>query len=219
MGLYVFALADALPAGRPGKGLTGALSVRKVAGAFAIVERRADVPPADFGTLTKHQQIVQRLAAQVPAILPVRFGTLLNAEALEEALHERDDDLAEAFEVVRGRVQFTWRRKGPKAGIGRGSDVRLPQSESGADYLRRAAKAARPTPSAPWRTLRMKLAPLVVAERYQAGTAKMPDSLYHLVERNAAVRYAAVADALQHASPLMTMTGPWPPFAFAPEML
>ena len=80
---------------------------------FVVVERRADVPPVEFGSLKKHQDVVVRLAKQVPAILPVRFGTLLEPEHLEEALQERDAEIADAFDLVRDRVQFTWR-------IGRG---------------------------------------------------------------------------------------------------
>ena len=104
-----FALVDAIPAGRAGKGLSGALSRPQVSGGFVVVERRADVPPVEFGSLQKHQDVVARLATQVPAILPVRFGTLLEPEHLEEALQERDEEIAEAFDLVRGRVQFTWR--------------------------------------------------------------------------------------------------------------
>src|SRR5687768_7782214 len=104
MAWYVFALVDKIPAVRGGKGLTGPLSIRTLAGAYAVVERRADVPPVEFGSLKKHQDVVARLARQVPAILPVRFGTLLEDEHLDEATRERDDDIADAFDVVRNRV-------------------------------------------------------------------------------------------------------------------
>ena len=104
---------------RAGKGLTGPLSIRKLAGAFAVVERRADVPPVEFGSLKKHQEVVARLARQVPAILPVRFGTLLDDDHLDEATSERDDEIAEAFDLVRNRVQFTWRVVGGRrSGVG-----------------------------------------------------------------------------------------------------
>ena len=81
---YVFALVDAVPDGPRGKGLGGNLGVRKVPGGLAIVERRADVPPMEFGTLRKHQAVVARLSERVPAILPVRFGTLLEGEEIDE---------------------------------------------------------------------------------------------------------------------------------------
>jgi hypothetical protein len=141
----------------------------------------------------------------------------LDVDALEEALGEREDDLRDAFEHVRDRVQFTWR--GARSARGAQGGQRARKAESGAEYLRRAAQAAKPSPPASWRPLRSKLARLVVDERYQPGSASVPDSLYQLVRRNAASRYAIVAAARRQANPQVAMTGPWPPFAFVPEML
>jgi hypothetical protein len=248
---YVFALVDTPPKGAKGKGLSGSLGLRRVPGGYAVVERRADVPPAEFGPLQRHQEVVARLAARVPAILPVRFGTLLDDEAIEEALAERGPEIAEALDAVRNRVQFTWRRRPPSRSALRrpGPDPRFalrrpgpdprsalrrpgPDSRSalrrapstlnagepsGAEYLRRAARAAKPLPPPAWRSLRGKLAPFVAAERYQPATATAPESLYHLVGRDAVARYTTLGTALTHAQTALTMTGPWPPFAFAGE--
>ncbi len=222
MSFYVFAVVDRPPTGRPGTGLSGALSLRRVGDAFAVVERRADVPPAEFGSLQRHQAVVTELAERVPAIVPVRFGTLLDGDTLDEALHEREGDLAEALDAVRDRVQFTWRRgnAGSKSSKASRPLQRAPDAAvSGAEYLRRAARAARPTPPAVWRPLRSKLAPLIAAEQYQAAAGKIPDSLYHLVGRDASLRYREIARALVHANAAFTMTGPWPPFAFVPALL
>jgi hypothetical protein len=221
MAWYVFALVDEVPAGRAGKGLTGPLSVRRLAGAFAVVERRGDVPPVEFGSLKKHQDVVARLARQVPAILPVRFGTLLDEEHLDEATSERDDEIAEAFELVRDRVQFTWRINRGR-GIGDRGSGRKPQRDlpkSGAEYLRRAARAANPAPPAAFRALRPKLAPLMAKQRYQPGTAAIPEAVYHLVDKATVDRYVAAASAVKKTSPRLAVTGPFPPFAFAPEIL
>lgn len=235
MAWYVFALVDAIPSGSAGKGLTGALSIRKLAGAFVVVERRADVPPVAFGTLKTHQEVVSRLAAHVPAILPVRFGTLLEPADLEEAVEERDEEIADAFDLVRDRVQFTWRGPGGRrsdaggrrleAGGGRleagggKSERRADHPKSGAEYLRRAARAANPAPPAAFRVLGSKLAPLISGQRHQPGTAALPEAVYHLVEKSDVRRYVAAAAALKKSSPLLSMTGPWAPFAFAPEIL
>jgi len=245
MAWYVFALVDAIPSRRAGKGLTGPLSIRKLAGAFVVVERRADVPPVEFGSLKKHQEVVTRLASQVPAILPVRYGTLLDDDHLDEATQERDDEIAEAFDVVRDRVQFTWRiKRGPGIGLsaealparrslgevgakaedqgsgraGRSKTERdLPKT--GAEYLRRAAKAANPSPPAAFGVLRSKLAPLMTKQRYQAATPAVPEAVYHLVDNAKVARYVAAAATIRKTSPLLTVTGPYPPFAFAPEIL
>jgi hypothetical protein len=221
---YVFALVDTAPSGAKGRGLSGPLAVRAVPGGFAIVERRADVPPAEFGSLQRHHDIVTQLAGRVAAIVPVRFGTLMDEDAIEEALNEREDEIEEAFALVRDRVQFTWRRGGPKTPVSRGSGgpangAKVGASMSGSEYLRRAAKAARPAPPAAWGPLRAKLKPLITEERYQAATGSLPEALYHLVARDRVTRYSTMAEALRHADAALAVTGPWPPFAFAPEML
>jgi hypothetical protein len=236
MAWYVFALVDAIPSGRAGRGLTGALSIRRIAGAFAIVERRADVPPMEFGSLKKHQEVVGRIASRVPAILPVRFGTLLESADLEESVRDRDEEIAEAFDLVRDRVQFTWRRQvrgarrkaegalretrgARRADGGSTSETRADQPTSGAEYLRQAARAAAPAPPAAFRALGATLGPLVAARRYQPGTAVLAEAVYHLVEKKHVTRYLAAADSLKTSSPALVMSGPWPPFAFAPEIL
>ena len=239
---YVYALVDAIPSARPGHGLSRPLRIREIGGGFVVVERRADVPPAEFGSLRKHQEIVMRLANAVPAILPVRFGTLLDDEALDEALAERDQEIRDAFALVRHRVQFTWRRPAPRrsnkvhdtathegysaltTGAGSDSDADLSGAGTGgpgagAEYLRRVARAANPAPPPAFRTLRDTLHAFVIQEKFQPALAGMPDTLYQLIEKNAQARYLAMADAIVLTNPVFTVSGPWPPFAFAPEML
>ncbi len=220
MAWYVFALVDAPPVRRAGSGLRGALSVRPVPGGFVVVERRADVPPIEFDTLRRHDAVVSRLADAVPAILPVRFGTLLEFGEIEDALAEREEEMAEAFDTVRGRVQFTWRRdKRGVRGQRPGGRSQGSAPRSGAAYLRRAARAAKPAAPRAFRAVHEKLKPLVAAERYVPATASLPESLYHLVDGRSAGRYRTIADRLASASPAVNLTGPFPPFAFAAELL
>lgn len=224
MAWYVFALVDERPRGRPGTGLGGRLSSQPIPGGFAIVERRGDVPPVEFGTLRTHDEVVARLAEAVPAILPVRFGTLLELEEIEEALADRDDEIAEAFALVRGRLQFTWRRTlqrrlAAQRSIAVAARRGGARAGAGAAYLRRAARLANPAPPAAFRAARDKLRPLVAAEHYQAENALLPQSLYHLVDRRSAERYRLLAETLSSASSPVRVTGPFPPFAFAPELL
>jgi len=217
MAWYIFALVDAAPGGRMGRGLRGPLRARPTAGAYAIVERRDDVPPAELGSLRAHQAVVSRLAGAVPAILPVRFGTLLEDDALDEALSERDEDIAEALALVRHRAQFTWRRARP-SGPKEASRPSKAATDGGAAYLRRAAKTANVAPPA-FRLLRDRLRAFVVREKFQPAASGMPDTLYQLIENTAVERYRAIADALTLTDPSLRMSGPWPPFAFAAELL
>jgi hypothetical protein len=215
MALYVFAIVDAPPAKR-GRGLSGPLAVRRIEGGFAAVERRADVPPFDFGTLQAHERIVERLAALVPAILPVRFGTLLDSSDLELSFVERAEELREAFDRVRGRVQFTW-RTAAAAPIAR-TGANAARTRSGSDYLRRAARAAHPPAPSSFRRIR-SLANLAAEERFAAATTFVPAALYHLVDRVRAAAYvSAAADVRTHA-PGLTSSGPFAPYAFVPELL
>ena len=221
MAWYVFALVDEMPTGKPGAGLSGPLGIRPIGSILAVVERRADVPPAEFGTLQRHQAVVTDLAARVPAILPVRFGTLMDEDALEEVLGEREEDIADGLDLVRDRVQFTWRRtqvRSTKTEVR--STKRTTATElSGGEYLRQAARAAKPAPPAAWRAIRSKLAPLIASERYQPASAAAPESLYHLVGRTETQKYRLLADKLASSGSSVHVTGPFPPFAFAPEFL
>jgi gas vesicle protein GvpL/GvpF len=188
------------------------------------VERRADVPPIEFGVLRKHQQVVCRLASGVPAILPVRFGTLLEVEELDEALQDREEEIAEALDSVRGRVQFTWRfrqpsppSRSPSHPSGASAHATAGQGVSGTDYLRRLAAPASPPRSLAF--IRSRLRPLAVAEKYQRASETVPETLYHLVDKSRARSYERGAAVVHAAHSTALVTGPWPPFAFTPEVL
>jgi hypothetical protein len=215
MPLYVFALVEAPPA-RAGRGLSGAITVRKVDGGYAVVERRADVPPLDFGTLKKHEQVVDGLAASASALLPVRFGTLITDRELDAALEDRAEELREAFDLVRGRQQYTWRTSAPRS-AGRTAPHAI-RATSGVDYLRRAARAAHPAPPAAFRRAR-SLGRIAAAERYAPASPLIPGALYHLVDRSRADTYASAAADVRAHAPGLTWSGPFPAYAFAPELL
>jgi hypothetical protein len=80
-------------------------------------------------------------------------------------------------------------------------------------------RAANPAPPAAFRALRPKLSPLMAKQRYQPGAAAIPEAVYHLVDKGMVDRYVAAASALEKTSPRLAVTGPFPPFAFAPEIL
>jgi hypothetical protein len=56
-------------------------------------------------------------------------------------------------------------------------------------------------------------------QRYQPGTQAIPEAVYHLVDQASVDRYLAAAAALQKTTSRLAVTGPFPPFAFAPEIL
>jgi len=242
MSWYVFALVDSPPR-TAGRGFTSAVVSRPVGAVAVMAERRADVPPLEFDVLRQHARVVERLAARVPAILPVRFGTLVTLAELEEALGERDEEMLDALALVRGCVQMTWRsqstpegkrqraeeRLRPERGWGPASIEKRRQepetsdvvSTSGTDYLRRRAAAEQRALPVVMRPLRTAFARLVVAERFQPASAAMPDSLYHLVPKRRLMAYRRIAAGLPHSPRMsrLTVSGPWPPYAFTPELL
>jgi hypothetical protein len=220
MAWYVFALVDAVPARPAGKGFASAVVFRPAAKFFAAAERRADVPPTEFGSLQAHQQIVERIASSASSILPVRFGTLLTVDEIEESLAEREEEIDESFAFVRGRRQMTWRvRSSRTSSPGRAraaSSTR--QVRSGAAYLRAAAGAAMVPSSGVFRRIADTVGRLAVAERYQPRSSTLPDALYHLVDRTRLDAYATASKRLQSGAPIAALSGPWAPYAFVPEL-
>jgi hypothetical protein len=65
------------------------------------------------------------------------------------------------------------------------------------------------------------LSALAGAERFQPASATLPDTLYHLVPKRRVEMYRAVAArvAASRRTARLTLTGPWPPYAFTPELL
>jgi hypothetical protein len=217
MAWYVFALLDAPPRRRAGRGLSGPLTLRDMGACYVALERRGDVPPVELGALTKHHAVVARLWKDVPALLPVRFGTLLDAAEIAEALEDKDEELKEAFDRVRARAQFSWR--GPRVSRGRSAAAtqRRPAS-SGTEYLRRAALASIPPPR--FSTIRRRLAGLVAAERYEPSRPAVPEALYHLVDRKSIDAYLKKAAQISSSASITpALSGPFPPYAFVPELL
>jgi hypothetical protein len=213
---YVFALADRVPRVSAVRGFTSAVTFRPAAGLYAAVERRRDVPPPEMGSLQRHQHLVERLAARVPAILPVRFGTLLTADEIEESIEARREDIAEALDLVRDRRQMTWRLRGsPQRQSAREAPVPF-DALSGAEYLRRAAHPTSLSLPPGLRRVRTALGPLSAAER-QSSPRETARALYHLVDRAIVDRYIAAAKPVRARDAQLTLSGPWAPYAFAPE--
>lgn len=214
---YVFALADRPPRAASVQGFTSPVTFRRAAACYAAVERRSDVPPPELGSLERHQRVVERLASRVPAILPVRFGTLLTPDEIEESLEPRQDDIADALDLVRGRRQMTWRLGGVLPRRARRPSV-MSGPLSGAEYLRQIARPARVPLPPGLRHVRALLGPLAVAERVHSRSQTLPPALYHLVERGIIDRYVTSSEALRARFARLALSGPWAPYAFAPEL-
>ena len=172
--------------------------------------------------LARHDEMVRRLAEQVDALLPARFGWLApDAAGLADLLEPHAERLRQALELTAGREQMTLRVYGEAPAASPAPD--LAGAGAGTRYLLGKQEAARRREQVPEiEPLRGALAALVRAERVQRYEAPpLLASVYHLVDRGAGDAYrAAVEEAAARLAPArVTVSGPFAPYAFAPEGL
>ena len=184
-------------------------------GIGAAVERVAGRPQVSEATLRTQHEIVMRIWAYVDALLPAKFGAFVDARELEEILAIRREAITKALDLVHGRVQMTIRIR-ETAAAGRVAVAGSRDATSGTAYLaaRRAAVVHAVSPGAASMTAAVRH--LIVAERSESGQGQSPPSIYHLIERRHLNQYQAALSSVE--SSIMTVSGPWPPFAFAPDL-
>jgi hypothetical protein len=194
--IYVYAFVSELPRG------DGLIAIR--AGKLVVAAAKLDARPApDEAGLRAHDAIVRRLWDAAEAVLPVRFGAVFADEAAARAeITAQREPLEEALELVRGCAQMTLRVAAEEA-------AEPADGGPGTRYLLARARAQKaPEIDA----LRPALAPLVRAERSDRKSGVV--SVFHLVPR---AQVAAYREAVANFRAIVS--GPFPPYAFAPEEL
>lgn len=170
--------------------------------------------PTVEDALREQHAIVLALADRFDPLLPARFGSRMTRVRLDAAIRASADVIMAALDHVRGRRQMTVRLIGPEA-----PEPAPSAASTGTSYLaeRRAARAV-PPEAAP---LQQAVAPFVVDERVQPGRGGVRSTLFHLVSREDVERYErAVEGSASRLVPWRAaVSGPWPPFAFAPELV
>jgi hypothetical protein len=220
-GLYVYALAGSPSAAFRRAG--HAVRFENLDGVYAAVERRTASPALSEPELLVQHEIVAEIARRADAVLPARFGSFMPQDELGRVVNLRRDAIREALDLVRGRAQMTIRILG---------DARPPETghrpgrsgsgqRSGTAYLvDRQAAARSKLPPDITAALNEAVQDLVVAVRAEPGEGSTLARLYHLIERGTDGAYrqalAPAIDALSAAT--IVATGPWPAFAFAPEL-
>ena len=167
--------------------------------------------------LRRYDRVVRELAARFPAMLPARFGPSVDENELTFILSSRRASLARALTTVRGRVQMTI-RVFPR---GEAEDRAIARSQdepaavvTGRDYLAGRARAARAV--AGFEPIRAAVARWVRDERVERRGGV--SSVYHLIPKSSADAYRrAVQAAAASAGLRLTVSGPWPPYAFAAD--
>ena len=218
--LYVYALVDRkLPRVKIHGRTIESVAVGDV---YALSLRTERAPAISEEMLREQHDIIMQLAERAPAILPARFGSLVAEEEMHKIVALRASQLHAAFDQVRGREQMTVRLMGGADLVDR--MVRQPARAAagpGARYLaERRTAAGYPLPDAAER-LAAAVRPMVFAEKAEPGLGGVRAVLYHLIERGRSAPYCrTLARAAAGVQPLsVKVTGPFPPFAFAPELL
>lgn len=213
-GLYVFALTSDTVGSCPGAGPRLEF-VALGGGVYAAVERLDAPPAATEEALRRQHDVVAALAACVEGLLPARFGAFADASSLEAVVSRSRDAVLDAFALVRGRRQMTLRLRGPEPSS---EAAEAPASvRTGTEYLE-ARRRESPVPL-PLLAAREAVRPFVRAERTAAGKGPVAGTLYHLVDREDADAYReAIARLPAGPGGLLTVSGPWAPFAFAPDL-
>jgi hypothetical protein len=222
--VYLYAVLAAPPRDAALRGLAGEpVRALRVGDLVAAVGDVAEASAVSAATLRAHDDVVRSLARDAEAILPARFGSITSDDTeLAELLTRQAGALGEALRLVHGCEQMTARVFAP-AGGGASAGAEPAPATTGVEYLERrrvTQRRAREVPEvAP---LRAPLDGLVRAERVRRhDTPPLLATLYHLVPRGRADDYLAiVADAAGVLEPTrVSASGPWPPYAFAPESL
>lgn len=210
--LYVYALVEAQKA----RLRQSSLEIVPAGDLFAVVERLEAPPAVTEANLRRQHAIVETIAAAVDAILPVRFGSLVDPDQLDVLVSERRAALHDAFDLVRGREQMTVRLFGARPRRERPARGR----RRGRDYLLDRIRATTVDPLAG--RVRAPVKALIAAERLEEGRGTLRISIHHLVSRGTAAQYGSlVGQAIAHlpASVSARVSGPWPPYAFVPILL
>jgi hypothetical protein len=185
-------------------------------GPLAVIAGRPrnDSVPIEESLRDQHAVVVD-LADRFDPLLPARFGSRMTKERIDATVRPAIDILVSALDHVRGCRQMTVRLIG-RASASHADSGRV---STGTAYLarRRAAAHEVPREAAP---LIAAVASMVRDQRIQAGRGEIRATIFHLVGKPDVDRYRAAANAaVRGLHPWNALvTGPWPPFAFAPEL-
>jgi len=209
---YVYALTDT--------GLPETLRVRsrtlrtlRVGPVLVIGDRRRERTSPTAEALQHQHAVVAALMDRTDALLPARFGSSLAEASLREAIGKREASLVEALALVRGRRQMTIRVFGEREPADAGPDRRL----SGTEYLKGLQARAHHVPPEVT-AIRRAIGGLAAAERVEPGERGLRVTVFHLVATGDLAAYADRAGRLDLLPHQARVSGPWPPFAFAPDL-
>ena len=187
---------------------------------YAAVERLDERPAVSEAALRTQHDIVARIAAKVDAILPARFGSLVDVEELERVVALRREAIRDALDLVRGRAQMTVRlfdaearRSAGPRGHGGEKRNRVPAGAAAGGRRARAAAAG----GGDYRGREGHRRGGAFGSR---SGARGGDDLSPRRSRGGGRSTGRGSPAIPPGPDRQTMSvsGPWPPFAFVPEL-
>ena len=205
--------------------VVGEMDRADLAGDLATRPDGAPMSPAQRRSLARHDRVVRHVAADADALLPARYGVhAASRAALRALVSSRASDFAAALRMVAGAEQMTLRVSlVTRAGRARAAKVRRRRpAPGGRAYLLARAHAQRAA------LLTEELAPIRAAldslirhERVIAGPPPFEATYYHLINRGRAAAYRRLVRRRMAEVPAIgvTVTGPYPPYAFVPRSL
>jgi hypothetical protein len=212
--LYVYALTEPGPPQRM-RVLGRSLHIITVGEVGVVVERRRGQVEPTSEVLQEQHAVVMQLAEKRGALLPARFGSVVEETTLRATVAEQRAEIVHALGLVRGRQQMTVRVFGVP-------DAARPvanRTSTGTAFLEARRDRAHYVP-AEVATIRAVMGQFTVAERVEPGERRLRVTVFHLVPRGVVDAYRQQASALQSmlVPHEVTVTGPWPAFAFAPDL-
>jgi hypothetical protein len=220
LAIYLYAIAPAPLEVEGLQGITGeALGCLPVGELVAVTSSVETAPAASVERLTAQDALIRALALRTDALLPARFGTTERSPAaLISRLELMEAPLAKALSEVRGCEQMTLRLftedgRSPREPVDEGPGA-------GTRYLLRARERISP-PLPELKGLRAKLGKQLRGERVKgAQTPPLRASVFHLIPRGTSARYLELAESTRRPKGVRWVaSGPFPPYAFAPEAL
>ena len=226
MSVYVYALVAEAPSERLGTGMSGeALRVVTCGRLLAVVGDTSARPPVTSTALREHDRAIRRMTAITDSVLPMRFGSMVDEELeLARHLEPAEAALEAALVLVAGREQMTVRVYERQAHDEEGARIAAPPAAAanlgpGARYLLERRQTLENDPHrAALDAVLAAPAAFIRGQRIEShGSPPLIASVHHLIERGQGAAYAAAlhagtADLIDAA---VTVSGPWPPYAFA----
>ena len=203
-----------------GRGVSGErLRIVRMGTVAAVVGDVARPPSPSERSLRAYAALVATLATRHQAILPVRFGTVMDDGELQTVLRVRGKTIRSQLAHVRGRAQMTVRivvRMPPPVGRSLSGSRGGPDKvrPTGTQYLTTRAREQSASCIPGFAPLSRAVSRWVRDQRIDRRGHIA--TVYHLIPRAAAARYAsAIESAAAAEGARVLVSGPWPAHAFA----